>query len=161
MKLYSCIHYTTCHNSFGSCDTTAPHVCKLQEDHILLKHMWRGTLPPLSLSFSLSDYPSLTGRHWSWDPYMCVCRLTLQCWFHACYDVRGLAALLRIDTYDATISGFNLNFWPPFECAGGVLIDSVSLYSVSWLMFVSCFFCISLYIYVYRKHTIMDWWLFQ
>ena len=29
--------------------------------------------PPLSLSFSLSDYPSLTGRHWSWDPYIYVC----------------------------------------------------------------------------------------
>ena len=78
--------------------------------------------------------------------YMCVCRLTLQCWIHVCYDVRGLAALLRIDTYDITISGFNLNLWPLLN-----VLEECSLIPYLYILCIlACvcefFFCISLYI---------------
>ena len=114
----------------------------------------------LSLSFSLSDIPSLTGRHWSWDPYICVpvdITMLISCLLW-CERISSIAQDWHI--CNTTISGFNLNFWPPFECAGGVLIDSVSLYTLHPGL---CLWVFLLYfsIHLYRKHFTKDWWLFQ
>ena len=118
--------------------------------HITKTHVAWHSAPTLYLFLSLSQ----TFLHWLADIrhethiYVCVCRLTLQCWFHVCYDVRGLAALLRIDTYDITISGFNLNLWPLLN-----VLEECSLIPYLYILCIlACvcefFFCISLYIFI-------------
>ena len=106
-------------------------------------------LCPLSLFLSLSQ----TILHWLVDIghethiYVCVRLLTLQCWFHVCYDVKGLAALLRIDTYMILLSvGSTSILTPSWMCWRSAQWFCIFIYSASW--FVSCFFCISLYIFI-------------